>query len=270
MRAFRHHFAFELKTGIRNRNLLLLNYLFPLGFYLIMGAIMPEINPTFKEALLPAMVVFAILAATFLGLPDPLVNARENGIFRTYKINGIPAISILLIPSLTTMLHLAVVAIIIVITAPMLFGAPPPSNWGGFVLTFLASAAACTGLAVLIGVISSSTRMTVLWSQLIFVPSMLLGGLMVPYSMLPPIGQTLAKLLPASYAMNSFSALGMGYAAADLNANTSLAILLLGGVIAFATALLLFQWDRKNAAARRHPILALLALIPYVAGIFLI
>ncbi len=32
MKAFLNHFAFEFKTGIRDKNLLLLNYLFPSGF----------------------------------------------------------------------------------------------------------------------------------------------------------------------------------------------------------------------------------------------
>jgi len=93
MNAFIQHFLFEFRTGIRNKNLLLLNYLFPLGFYLMMGLVMVELNPTFRENMIPAMIIFAILSATLLGIPDPLVNAREKGIFRSYKINGIPSIS---------------------------------------------------------------------------------------------------------------------------------------------------------------------------------
>ena len=92
MRAFLHHFAFEFRSGIRNKQLLLMNYLFPLGFYLMMGFIMPGINPPFREVLVPAMVVFSALSSTLLGIPDPLVNARENGIFRSYKINGVPSL----------------------------------------------------------------------------------------------------------------------------------------------------------------------------------
>ena len=99
MTAFTNHFSFEFRTGIRNRTLLMMNYLFPVGFYLLLGFVMPELNPVFLETMIPAMVVFAILAATLLGLPDPLVNAREAGIFRSYKINEVPAISILSIPA---------------------------------------------------------------------------------------------------------------------------------------------------------------------------
>ncbi|GAI14784.1 unnamed protein product, partial [marine sediment metagenome] len=46
MRAFINHFSFEFRTGIRNKSLLLLNYLFPLAFYAMMGLLMAELNPT--------------------------------------------------------------------------------------------------------------------------------------------------------------------------------------------------------------------------------
>ena len=180
MNAFIYHFSFEFRTGIRNKTLLFMNYLFPLSFFLMMGFIMPAINPPFRETLIPAIVVFAILASTFLGIPDPLVNARESGIFRSYKINGIPSTSILIIPALTTILHLAIVTAIITASSPMLFDAPLPVNWFNYILIVLAMAFACAGISVLIGVISTSSRMTVLWSQIIFIPSMLLGGLMIP------------------------------------------------------------------------------------------
>ena len=266
MNAFANHFSFEFRTGIRNRQLLLMNYLFPLGFYLMMGFVMPVINPLFLETMIPAMVVFAILAATFLGLPDPLVSAREAGIFRSYKINGVPPISILTIPALTTMLHLVIVAVIITASAPLLFDAPLPVNWINYGITFIALALACAGISVLIGVISPSTRMTVLWSQLIFIPSMLLAGLMLPYSMLPDVVGKIAQLLPATHAMNAFNGLAMGKTA-DFAPWGSIILLIISGLLAFGLAIYLFSWDSRNSTRRGHPLLALLVLLPYFAGL---
>lgn len=269
MNAFSQHFAFEFRTGIRNKQLLLLNYLFPLGFYLMMGFIMPGINPPFREVLIPALIVFAVLSATLLGIPDPLVNARENGIFRSYKINGVPSISILIIPAITTILHLLIVAVIITLSAPLLFDSPTPVNWLNFVIILAAAAIACAGISVLIGVVSPSSRMTVLWSQIIFVPSMLLGGLMLPYSMLPEIAGKFAQLLPATHAMNAFTSLAMG-GAADFSPWGSVIILFTSGILAFALAVYLFSWDSRNTIRRGHPLLALLVLLPYVLGLFLL
>lgn len=269
MNAFIHHFAFEFRTGIRNRQLLMLNYLFPLGFYLIMGFVMAEINPPFRAVIIPAMVVFGILSATLLGIPDPLVNARENGVFRSYKINGIPSLSILVIPSLTTILHLVILVIIITVTAPLLFDAPTPVNWLNYSVVVLVMAFACAGISVLIGVVSPNSRMAVLWSQLIFIPSMLLGGLMVPYSLLPDLAGRLSQLLPATQAMNAFHGLAMGNTP-DFSPWGSVIMLVISGVLAYSLAVYLFSWDSRNTTRRGHPALGLLVLVPFIIGIFLL
>jgi len=266
MNAFIHHFSFEFRSGIRNKQLLLMNYLFPLGFYLLMALIMPGINPLFLASMVPALVVFAVLASTLLGIPDPLVNARENGIFRSYKINGIPALSILIIPALTTALHITIASAIIVITGPLLFKAAAPVNWLNFVVVYLALLVACTGISVLIGVVSASSRMTVLWSQLIFVPSMLVGGLMLPYSMLPEAAQKLGQILPATHAMNAFNGLAMG-AAAGFSPWGSVAVLVASGLLAFSLAIFLFSWDSRNTRRRANVLLAFLVLLPNLLGI---
>ncbi|MEA3339348.1 MAG: ABC transporter permease [Chloroflexota bacterium] len=269
MKAFINHFTFEFRTGIRNKQLLLMNYLFPLGFYLMMGFILAEINPRFREDIIPAMVVFAVMAATLLGIPDPLVNARENGIFRNYKINGIPSTSILIISALTTILHLMIVTVIITVSAPMLFDAPLPLNWLNYVLIFIATAVACAGISMLIGVVAPSSRVTVLWSQLVFIPSMIVGGLLMPYSMLPDTAGKIAQILPATQAMNAFNGLAMGRTA-DFSPWGSVIALLVSGVLAFGLAIYLFSWDSHNTERRGHPALALLALLPYIVGIFLL
>lgn len=268
MSAFLNHFLFEFKTGIRNKTLLLMNYLFPFGFYVMLGLLMTEINPFFREVMIMSMVTFAIMASTLLGLPDPLVTAREAGIFRSYKINGIPARSLVLIPVLTTIFHLLIIAAVIISTAPLFFAAPLPVNWAVFFLIFLLTAFACSGLGVLIGVISSSSRMTVLWSQIIFVPSMMLGGLVMPLEMLPEVMRRIAQLLPATHAINAFRGLTQQLSV-DFNPIASILILLTGGLLAFALALYLFSWDQRNPATKPR-YLAILALLPYLIGVFVL
>jgi ABC-2 type transport system permease protein len=266
VKAFANHFAFEFGTGIRNKSLLMLNSLFPLGFYGLMGLIMGQINPMFLETMIPAMAVFAVLSSATLGLPDPLVTAREAGIFRSYKINGVPAASIVVIPALTSIVHIAVVATIITATAPLLFGAPLPVDWLAYSLTVLLLAFTCSGLGALIGVVSPSSRMTVLWSQLIFVPSMILGGMMLPHSMMPNVARRLAQLLPPTHAMNAFRGFAMGLEA-DFSPWMSVGVLAATGLLAIVLAIYLFNWDRHNATRRGNPLMGLLVLVPAVVGI---
>ena len=269
MRALLHHAGFEFASGLRNRAMLLLLYLFPLGFYLVAGSLMVGLNPDFRDTVMPAMVVFALMAGCLLGLPDPIVTAREAGIYRSFKIHGVPAASILLLPGVATLLHLTVVAAIITATAPLLFGAPLPAHAGAYVLVYLAAAAAHAGLGLLIAVVSASTRATILWGQLVFLPSVMLGGLMVPSEAIPDTLATFARLLPATHAMNAMRGLAFGEATGS-SAALSLVVLVVGAALAVVLAVRLFQWDRRAEGRRVRVAWGALALVPYVAGALLL
>jgi len=268
MTAFASHFTFEFKTGLRNPTLFFLNYLFPLGFYAMMGLVMTQINPMFKATMLPAMMTFAVMGSTILGMPGPLVDAREAGIFRSFKINGVPAFSILAVPIVTTMFHACIAAAIIGLTAGPLFKGAVPIHWASVVWITVLAAFACASLAALIGVVSANSRSTILLTQAIFLPSMLLGGLMIPVDILPATVQPIAGLLPTSHAMQAFLGFAYGQPTA-FNPTVSALVLLAGGVLAFGLAIYLFNWDSRNQARGGHPLLALLALAPYIAGALL-
>ena len=265
MSAFANHFAFEFKSGLRNATSLLMNYLFPLSFYALMGLVFTQINPTFREELIPAMVIFSAMASNLLGLPGPLVESREAGIYRSFKINGVPAISILAIPALSTMIHTLIVSALITLTAIPLFDAGRPTNWLAFVLLTLLVVLAMGALGALIGVIATGSRSTVLWSQLIFLPSMLLGGLMMPIDFLPESLRPFAALLPAAHAMQAMNGLAFGKETI-FNPWFSVGVLACSAVLSFGLAIFLFNWDSRNASRRGHPSLALLALVPYLVG----
>ncbi|HTO21687.1 MAG TPA: hypothetical protein VMQ10_04350, partial [Spirochaetia bacterium] len=85
MNAFLHHFAYDFKTGVRDRSRLLMFYLFPLVFFFLLGGLMGAINPAFLAGMVAAMSLFAFMCAALLNLPSVLVTAREAGVFRSYR-----------------------------------------------------------------------------------------------------------------------------------------------------------------------------------------
>ena len=166
------------------------------------------------------------------------------------------------------MLHLVIVAAIISFTAPLLFDAPAPVNWVNYMLVFVALSFAMSSISVLIGVVAPNSRVTVLYSQIFFIPSILLAGMMFPYEMLPNVVGKIAQLLPATQAMNAFKGLAMG-GVADFNPWMSIVLLGVSGLLAFGLAVYLFSWDRRNSTRRGHPLLALSCLLPFVIGMFI-
>ncbi len=269
MNAFATHFSYEFKTGLRNPTLMMMNYLFPLGFYALMGLVMTQINPIFKETMIPAMLIFTVLASCLLGLPNILVESRERGIYRSYKINGIPAISLLAIPTLTTIFQALIASSIIAITAGPLFGAATPIYWGNFILIALLTALTIGAIGALIGVVASGARGVVLWSQLIFLPSVLLGGLMMPLAILPESIQKVAALLPPTHAMQAFEGLAYGRPTV-YDPMVSVAVLISSFFITIGLAIYLFSWDSENSTRRGPAALGLLALAPYVISFFFV
>ncbi|MCL4560783.1 MAG: ABC transporter permease [Chloroflexi bacterium] len=268
MTAFAYHLAYDFRTGLRDKSLMLMNYLFPLGFYLMVGLLMTGINPVFRETMIPAIILVAMMAGTVLGLPNPVVAARAAGIYRSYKINGIPALSIVTIPVLGTVAHMVLVSAIITLTAEPIFHAVLPVNWGAFVLVGILAAFSLAATGMLIGVVASNERATVLLGQLIFLPAMMLGGLMVPANLLPAGLYRFSLLLPPSQAMNAFRGLAYG-AASSVDPILSVLALVAGGLLSFGLAIYLFEWD-SSSKRRRSPFLALLALLPYALSALLL
>lgn len=270
MNAFVTHLAFELKTGVRNPMAMLLHYLFPLGFYALMGLIMLEINPLFADTMLPALVVVTLLSGTVLGLPGQLVEVREAGVYRSFFVNGVPALSIVASPLLGAVLHSLLASMIVALTAGPVFGVATPESWPWMVAVSIVSAMSFGALAVLIGVVSAGSRATVLWSQLVFLPSMLIGGLMVDLSLLPETVRPVSALLPSTHAMQSLLGLAYGSDITVFDPVVSLTVLAAAGVVALLLALWLFSWDRQNQTRRHNAAWAVTVVVPFLIGAALV
>ena len=268
MKAIINHLNFEFKSVIRDKTLLLMNYLFPLVFYFMMAAIMPSIYPDFSKVMVPGMIVFTIMISTLMGMPNPMVLNKEMGVYISYKIYGVPLKSVFIIPVVTTMLHITIVSMIILGTAAVFFNAALPQNILSFIGIYAVILFAFTGLGALIAVCSPNGRLTVLLAQLVFLPSMLLGGVMMPTSVLSKGVQKTAMLLPTSYSTSALNAAYSGQQAI-YSMQGSLIILGLGGLVSYILAAYLFTWDSKTTNSLRN-LAGLAVLTPYVLGIILL
>jgi ABC-2 type transport system permease protein len=268
MRAFLHHLAYDFKTGIRDKAKLLMYYLLPLVFFAFAGGLMTAVNPLFKGLMLPAMILFAVMSSSLLFLPSSLITARETGVFRSYRINGVPAGSILGVPVVSTAFHMTVVAVIIAIAGTGLFGGVAPTHLPGFILAGLLSYLAFAGIGTLIGVAAANDTASMLIAQCIYIPSILLGGLMMPASVLPSGFRRVALLLPASHAMRIFAGLGFPQDSASIPW-MPIAILAASAVLSFGLAALLFQWDSRARQPSKKAFAAFIAVLPFAAAVVL-
>ena len=208
MRALGYSIWLQWKLDVRNKNMLSAYYILPIAFYLIVGAIYKEVTPLAEDSMIQAMSVLAISIAAFLGTPAPLVDFFTSDTKKTYIVGNINLGVILLTTFVSAMVHMIIVSTLIYFTAPLIFAANKPEALlayiGWLIITMIISAV----IGMVIGIASKNTSAMTMVSQLVFLPTMLLGGIMLPVYILPKVLQDAGKIFPATYSIKILNSLG--------------------------------------------------------------
>lgn len=267
MNAWMQHVQFEFKSIFRDKSLLLMYYLFPLAFFFMMAFIMPSVFPDFEKVMVPGMIVFSVMVTTLLGLPNMIVSAREKGIYRSYKIYGVDVKSMLWIPFITTAIHMTIVTVIILMSSAFIFSSSMPVNYLYFFISYIIMMIAFLGIGITIGICVPNEKMTVLPAQLIFIPSMIIGGVMMPTDMLPPTVQKIANILPSTHSVELL--FQSAFTSQMFQGLTSeIIVLLASSLLSFVLSAYLFTWD-QGAYKPAKSLFGLLVLLPFVIAIFI-
>ena len=199
MSAFIYGIALQWRLDIRSKTLLITCYAVPLLFFAVMGGIFTSVNPEAKYTLIQSMTVMGVSMGALIGLPPSLAEIYGSDIKNVYKANGVPLYFGVATLFLSAFIHLFLMSAIIYIAAPLAFGAALPENpplYFGALAIFIAvslSAGCVLGLAV-----KNQAKLTML-SQLIFLPSIMLSGIMFPAAFLPRTLEAAGNLFPAAW-----------------------------------------------------------------------
>ncbi|MHB8063889.1 MAG: ABC transporter permease [Ruminiclostridium sp.] len=199
MSAFLYGVALQWKLDIRSKSLLITCYVVPLLFFAVMGGIFTSINPEAKYTLIQSMTVLGVSTGALIGLPPSLVEIYGSDIKKVYKANGVPLYLGLVSMFLSAFIHLLIMCVIIYIVAPIAFDATPLASlplYFGSLAIFIAislSIGSVLGLSV-----KNQAKLTMI-SQVIFLPSIMLSGIMFPVDLLPRFFEIVGKIFPATW-----------------------------------------------------------------------
>ena len=248
MKAFLSYLGIQMKIDLREKGILMNFYLIPLVFFFVLGAVFSSITPQMKATLAATMTIFALTMGAVMGTPGAIVKMQESGTLRAFRVNGIPSSAVLTVQALGAFLHLLIVSIIIYLAAPAAFHSEFPKNqplYFGVLAVFLA---ASIGIGMLIGVFSKNQSVATMLSMAVFLPTMLLSGIMFPASMLPESLVWVGRVFPATHALQTL--LGLAYQTkTDWNAGLSFGIVAGIGILAYFIAAIRFNRTRKSEQA---------------------
>lgn len=199
MGAFLYGIYLQWKLDIRSKTLLITCYIVPLLFFAIMGGIFTSVMPEARYTLIQSMTVFGVTMGALIGLPPSLVEIYSSDIKKVYKANGVPLYLGLVLTNISAYIHLFIMSIILYIAAPFAFNAEMPENPVLYFASLAIFIAVSLSIASIIGLAVKDQAKTSMVSIIIFLPSIMLSGIMFPIELLPKAFEIVGKIFPASW-----------------------------------------------------------------------
>ena len=197
MTGFLYSLTLQWKLDIRSKSLLVTYYIVPLIFFLLMGGIFTSVMPEMGSTLIQSMIVMSVSMGAFLGLPPSLIETYGSDIKKIYKANGVPIHLGLVIMVFSAFVHLMITCMVILLLAPILFKANLPSQFPLFFLALAIYIFVSLSIGSMLGLTVKNQAKLTMIAQLVFLPSIMLSGIMFPITLLPDFLQVIGQVFPA-------------------------------------------------------------------------
>ena len=199
MKGFLYSLALQWKLDIRSKSLLVTYYIVPLIFFLLMGGIFTSVMPEMRNTLIQSMIVMSVSMGAFIGFPPSLIETYGSDVKKVYKANGVPLYLGLVTMFLSAFVHLMISCVIILLLAPVLFGATLPAQFPFFFLALAIYIIVSLSIGSILGFVLKNQAKLTMTAQLVFLPSIMLSGIMFPISLLPDFFEAIGRIFPASW-----------------------------------------------------------------------
>src|ERR1700733_13942904 len=121
-------YRFERRLFWRNRSAAFFNFLLPLMFLALFGAIVHG-HQNELDVIVPGIAGMSVMSTTFTALAYNLTFLREQGVLKRIRGTPMPGISYLLGIAGNAVTHTALQITIIPVAGPVFFGTVWPRNW---------------------------------------------------------------------------------------------------------------------------------------------
>lgn len=199
MKAFLYGILLQWKIDLRNKGILLTYYVVPLVFFGFMGGVFTSITPETKNTLIQSMSIFGVTMGAIIGAPIPISEIYGTELKKSYQIGGIPLFIPIINNLISAFIHLFIMSTIIYFAAPVVFNASVPKNITMYFIILAIFIITSLSIGVILGLTIKTTSKLTMVSQFIFLPSLMLSGIMFPAKMLPKHFAALGKIFPATW-----------------------------------------------------------------------
>jgi ABC-2 type transport system permease protein len=152
-----------------------------------------------KNTLIQTMTVMGVSMGAIIGLPPTILETYGSDIKKVYRANGVPLYLGVATMFISTFINLMIMSILIFLIAPIVFDAILPTNIPFYFLGLAILIIVSLSIAIVLGLLVKKKAKLTMFSQIIFLPSIMLSGIMFPVNLLPKPLEIIGKVFPATW-----------------------------------------------------------------------
>ncbi len=250
MKLFLHELRTEQVLFWRNREAAFFTFLLPVIFFLVFGSIYGKSVIT-KEHIKAApflqagMIGYGVASTAFAGLAITMVIRRESGVLKRIRATPLPPWTYLVAVLVSTFITFLIEASVLIVLGRLLFSVAFPTRPFSLFLVLVVGAASFAAMGLgLTGFVRSAEGSSAV-VNFVYLPMAIISGTFFTPKEYPGFLQAIANVLPLTY----FTKLTRNVMVLHHHVwsdTTSLAVVLLWGVIGLAAALRGFRWQPRE------------------------
>ncbi len=264
MNAYLAQIRMNLRLTQRDRTTLFFQFLFPLIFFFVFGAVMhAELSPGAAAQVVNMVMAIGILGSGFFGAGIRAVADREQNILRRFKIAPISPGPILVSSLVTGLIQFLPLVILVLVMARVFYGMPFPERPGALLLFIAVGVVAFRAVGGMIAAVANSMQESQVLTQLLYFPMLFLGGSTFPISIMPKWLQNVSQFIPSTHLITGLQGILRNK---ESLAENFAALLALATTTAVATFLgfKLFRWEKEEKMKSAAKLWVLATLIPFL------
>jgi ABC-2 type transport system permease protein len=262
MKSYLELIKIDLKLALRLRTVIFFNYLFPLIFFFIFGAVFragQSIDSITRVITLS--LALGALGSGLFGAGIRSLQERELNILRRYKVTPITPGPLLVASMITGWIIFMPYIILMLALSHYFYNMPWPQHMIALLVFISVGLIAFRAIGLVIASVANTMQEGTILVQLLYFPMLFLSGATFPVESLPRSLQVVSSFIPATYYVKGVQeiitksqSLNGGYVGA----------LLLTTVVGFIVGMKLFRWEKEEKIKGKAKLWVAAVLAPFL------
>lgn len=241
MKTFKSMFKTEFKLGIRQIDVPIFAFIFPVIVAVILGLVYGRDNTEMIGKTFASASTIGIAAMGLMGLPLTLSGYRDAKILKQLKVTPVKQ-SLILFVQFSVKFTLALISAVLVwLTMTIFFGYRMLGNILIYLFAYILVAFAIFGIGMIIASVSKDVNMAGLLCSIAYFPMLIFSGTTIPLDILPKSVAGILQVLPLTQGINLLETVALGGNILDNLAATMAMIII--GIVAVFISIKVFKWE---------------------------